>query len=85
MGNIRPVGRIQPVRSFYAAARWHLQKYDLISRIKPNTLYFYVGHLKASRLFLLFTAGAYLRGRALCHAPPLPPPLTLLFSKKEQN
>ena len=49
IGNIPPSGRIRPARPFYAA-RWHLQKYDLISRIKPNTFYFFIRHLKRPQI-----------------------------------
>ena len=61
MGNIRPAGRIRPARPFYAARR-RLQKYKLLSQIKPETLYFVIGHLRTSIPFLLFTASylAYL-------------------------
>ena len=49
MGNIRPR---------------RLQKYKLLSQIKPKTLYFVIGHLRTSIPFLLFTASylAYLEG-----------------------
>ena len=73
-------GRIRPARPFYAARR-HLQKHKLRSRIKPKTFDFFKRNLRTSRPFLLFTAGAYLGG-ALSRVPPT---LTLPFSKKEQN
>ena len=67
MGNIRPAGRIRPPRPFYAVRR-HLQKHKLRSRIKPKTFHFFKGHLRTSRPFLLFTAGAYLGKH--CAMPP---------------
>ena len=49
------MGNIWPARPFYAARR-RLQKYKLLSQIKPKTLYFVIGHLRTSIPFLLFTA-----------------------------
>ena len=69
VSNIRPAGWIRPARLFYAARR-HLQKYKLPPRIKPKTFYFFIEHLRTSRPFLLFTAGAYLGG-GHCSMPPL--------------
>ena len=59
-------------RPFYAA-RWHLQKYNLIYRESSRRpLIFFIGNpLRTSRPFLFFTAGAYL-GRDIVPCPPPP-------------
>ena len=54
LGNIQPVSQIRPVRPFYAT-RLHLQKYKLLSQINPKTFYFFIGHPRTNRPFLLFT------------------------------
>ena len=76
------MGNIRPARPFYAARR-HLQKYKLLSRIKPRTFYFFIEHLRTSRPYFALHRRSVFRGRALFPAPP--PLLTLLFSTQEQK
>ena len=85
LGNIRPAGRIRPARPFYAA-RWHLQKCDLISRIKPNLFYSFIGYLRKSRLFALHCRSVF-KGKGIVPCTSFDskdPLLTLLFSKKNK-